>query len=165
MFANVFVLSGDLRCVRKLSLSLCLRPVPLHIVHCEKSRCSVQRASWPCTNLHGRGETNTTPTVVLLMIQWLRSMVFSLRGIDYSSGRSNTWSVEAMKTIAKYEKDCEPQRYCILYHMSNAYCALSPHNGNAYRSNSIGTLALTPEFSSESMLCCIACIESLFLSS
>ena len=32
-----------------------------------------------------------------------------------------------MKTIAKYEKDCEPQRYCILYHMSNAHCALSPY--------------------------------------
>ena len=102
-----------------------LLPVPLY----------AYTSSWPCTHLHGRGETNTTPTVVLLMIQWLRSMVFSLREIDYSSGRSNTWSVEAMKTIAKYEKDCEPQRYCILYHTSNAHCALSPHNGNAYRSN------------------------------
>ena len=127
-----------------------LLPVPLY----------AYTSSWPCTHLHGRGETNTTPTVVLLMIQWLRSMVFSLREIDYSSGRSNTWSVEAMKTIAKYEKDCEPQRYCILYHTSNAHCALSPHNGNAYRLNSIDTLALTPEFSSESMLCCIACIEN-----
>ena len=93
------------------------------------------------------------------MIQWLRSMVFSLREIDYSSGRSNTWSVEAMKTIAKYEKDCEPQRYCILYHTSNAHCALSPHDGNAYSLISIDTLALTPEFSSESILCCIACVE------
>ena len=127
-----------------------LLPVPLYLY----------TSSWPCTHLHGRGETNTTPTVVLLMIQWLRSMVFSLREIDYSSGRSNTWSVEAMKTIAKYEKDCEPQRYCILYHTSNAHCALSPHNGNAYRLNSIDTLALTPEFSSETMLCCIVCIEN-----
>merc|ERR1719481_934798 len=72
---------------------------------------------------------------------------------------SNTWSVEAMKTIAKYEKDCEPQRYCILYHTSNAHCALSPHDGNAYSLISIDTLALTPEFSSESTLCCIACVE------
>ena len=119
-----------------------LSPVPL----------CLYTSSWPCTHLHGRGETNTTPTVVLLMIQWLRSMVFSLREIDYSSGRSNTWSVEAMKTIAKYEKDCEPQRYCILYHTSNAHCALSPHNGNAYRLNSIDTLALTPESSSENAL-------------
>jgi len=102
----------------------------------------------------------TQPLLLLILkIRWLRSMVFSLREIDYSSGRSNTWSVEAMKTIAKYEKDCEPQRYCILYHTSNAHCALSPHDGNAYSLISIDTLALTPEFSSESMLCCIACVE------
>jgi len=33
-----------------------------------------------------------------------------LTGASYDSGRSNTWSVEAMKTVAKYEKDGEPQR-------------------------------------------------------
>ena len=56
--------------------------------------------------------------------------------VDYNTntalGGQTLRSVEAMKTIAKYEKDCKPQRYCILYHTSNAYCARSPHNGYAY---------------------------------
>ena len=37
---------------------------------------------------------------------------FGLREIN-SPGRSNTRSVDAMKTIAKYENDCKPQRLCI----------------------------------------------------
>jgi len=44
----------------------------------------------------------------------------------YNSGWWNTWSVEATKTVAKYEKVGEPQRMRLLNHMSNAHCALPP---------------------------------------
>ena len=60
-------------------------------------------------------------------IRWLiYGVIRSACPLIHNSGRSNTWSVEATKTVAKYEKDCEPQRFCILYHMSNAHCALLP---------------------------------------
>ena len=47
--------------------------------------------------------------------------------IDYISGWWNTWSVEATKTVAKYERVGEPQRMRLLNHMSNAHCALPPY--------------------------------------
>ena len=60
-------------------------------------------------------------------IRWLiYAVIRSSCPLIHNSGRSNTWSVEATKTVAKYEKDCEPQRFCILYHTSNAHCALLP---------------------------------------
>ena len=46
--------------------------------------------------------------------------------IIYNSGWWNTWSVEATKTVAKYERVGEPQRTRLLNHMSNAHCALPP---------------------------------------
>ena len=68
-------------------------------------------------------------------ITYLRSVVVNARGgfagirwwyIYYNSGWWNTWSVEATKTVAKYERVGEPQRMRLLNHMSNAHCALPP---------------------------------------
>ena len=42
----------------------------------------------------------------------------------YNSGWWNTWSVEATKTVAKYESVGEPQRMRLHNHTSNAHCAL-----------------------------------------
>ena len=43
------------------------------------------------------------------MSKWLLRQKDSLNGVSlYNSGWWNTWSVEAMKTVAKYEKVGEP---------------------------------------------------------
>ena len=55
----------------------------------------------------------------------------------YNYGWWNTWSVEATKTVAKYENVGEPQRMRLPDHTSNAHCALPPYIAGAARDDGI----------------------------
>lgn len=92
--------------------------------------CFLSKGSECCSKGDDEGTRVNTTNLLTAVITYDHHTVINTK--QYSSGRSNTWSVEAMKTIAKYEKDCKPQRYCILYHTSNAYCARSAHDGYVY---------------------------------
>ena len=62
----------------------------------------------------------------------------------YNSGWWNTWSVEATKTVAKYERVGEPQRMRLLNHTSNAHCALPLFISSAERSLSFSLFSVFP---------------------
>ena len=58
----------------------------------------------------------------------------------YNSGWWNTWSVEATKTVAKYERFGEPQRMRLFDHTSNAYSALPPFPGGPFDVTCLGLI-------------------------
>ena len=63
---------------------------------------------------------------------------------NYNSGWWNTWSVEATKTVAKYERVGEPQRMRLLNHTSNAHCALPSFILSAERSLKFSLFSVFP---------------------